>query len=327
MQRMTSAWSADRGLGVPYRWHSLPVDTLTSAYSGSALRITWFHIDIDTPTRTVEKLTRTHKAAEPTFSVNLPYGLVVYAWYMELVLLEPYACDRANPSATRFKYGGCGDDLHVRTSSWFKLKSRELPTKLLLSSPFILMFLKMLSQSYLSITQSSQMRKRLYTLRNISSNSKFSAPIGHGEQVTALLAQLDIRTIQADQRGFEATLQGLRTATLTARLDDASIVKRNYRQFEINPGSSQYIALRKVVAGDGLALAESLRNTQVVPALPADPVVGEVLDEVIDIVKITAVDILRLIRFYNQDFGIKADEDRAPRAQKIFNSLIGFSSI
>ncbi|KAJ7312638.1 hypothetical protein DFH08DRAFT_1044305 [Mycena albidolilacea] len=117
-----------------------------------------------------------------------------------------------------------------------------------------------------------------------------------------------------------ATLQRLEVsqARVEARLDNAAIVKRNRLQLMNNSGSTVYIARRKQVAGDGLALATVLAPPNLmVPGLQGNSVVGATFSPTIDAHTLNHGPILSLIRFYNEDFGITLQDTVPIRAQKV----------
>ncbi|KAJ7137704.1 hypothetical protein C8R44DRAFT_975704 [Mycena epipterygia] len=116
-------------------------------------------------------------------------------------------------------------------------------------------------------------------------------------------------------------LQNILVAALRveARLDNAGIVKRNRLQLA---GTTTYIARKKQVAGDGLALATALAGNTPVPPPQGDAAVGAVYSASIDPHGMTHAQILGLIRFYNEDFGIIPTDLVPARVQKITNWLI-----
>ncbi|KAJ7016925.1 hypothetical protein C8F04DRAFT_1158877 [Mycena alexandri] len=121
-----------------------------------------------------------------------------------------------------------------------------------------------------------------------------------------------------------ATLQRLEAsqARVEARLENAGIVKRNRLQLSNNSGSTVYIARRKQVAGDGLALATAVAPANVVvPALQGNSVVGAAFNPTIDVHTLNHAPILSLIRFYNEDFGITLQDTVPIRVQKVTNWL------
>ncbi|KAJ6502197.1 hypothetical protein C8R45DRAFT_975724 [Mycena sanguinolenta] len=120
------------------------------------------------------------------------------------------------------------------------------------------------------------------------------------------------------------TLQNILAAVLRveARLDNAGIVKRNQLQLANDSGTTAYIARKKQVAGDGLALATALAGNTPVPPPQGNPAVGAVSSASIDPHAMTNAQILALIRFYNEDFGIIPTDPIPARLQKIMNWLI-----
>ncbi|KAJ7840743.1 hypothetical protein B0H13DRAFT_2100278 [Mycena leptocephala] len=107
-----------------------------------------------------------------------------------------------------------------------------------------------------------------------------------------------------------------------ARLDNAGIVKRNQLERANNSGTTVYVARKKQVAGDGLALATALAPVNVnVPPPQANATVGAVFHATIDTHGMNHANILGLIQFYNEDFGIAAEDTVSTRSQKITNWL------
>ncbi|KAJ7501372.1 hypothetical protein B0H11DRAFT_2373528 [Mycena galericulata] len=105
---------------------------------------------------------------------------------------------------------------------------------------------------------------------------------------------------------------------------NAGIVKRNRLEVTNNSGTTVYVARKKQVAGDGLALATALApvNPNVnVPPPQGNAAVGAVFHATIDTHGMNHGMILGLIRFYNEDFGIVPGDTVPTRSQKITNWL------
>ncbi|KAJ7367586.1 hypothetical protein DFH08DRAFT_795737 [Mycena albidolilacea] len=118
------------------------------------------------------------------------------------------------------------------------------------------------------------------------------------------------------------TLQNILEAVLRveARLDNTEIVKRNRLEVANNSGTTVYVARKKQVTGDGLALATALApvNPNVnVPPLQGDAAVGAVFHATIETHGMNHGTILGLIRFYNEDFSI-APGDTNPCFDPLF---------
>ncbi|GBE86081.1 hypothetical protein SCP_0806050 [Sparassis crispa] len=188
-------------------------------------------------------------------------------------------------------------------------------------------------------------KDQVYTLRDITSQFKFRDLTGVDARLDSLEEKVAVaRTESQDQMKtlmdqmkslgdkieilvqsnvrLEASLEAL--PRIEARQENMTIVKKNAHMMRANTGLYRYASPLKVIAGDGLALAQQLlpqgRNT--VPEVAVGNV-GTVLWDVIDISDLDHNKILRLIRYYNQDFEIQAADVLPARIQKILNYLIG----
>ncbi|GBE86090.1 hypothetical protein SCP_0806140 [Sparassis crispa] len=165
------------------------------------------------------------------------------------------------------------------------------------------------------------------------------------DSVETRLASMEGRLVSLDQKVAQAHTESqhqMKTITDTlarmearlgllpqigARQDNFAIMSRNERQLRTNTGSVRYAAPQKVIVGDGLELAQGLvRGNVAIPDVPVGEV-GSVLSAMIDTSELDHAKILRLIRFYNQDFGIQATDVLATRVQKIANYVTGFNNV
>jgi hypothetical protein len=86
--------------------------------------------------------------------------------------------------------------------------------------------------------------------------------------------------------------------------------------------SSFFFLISGQVEGDGTDLANTiLPNQNLLAPLAAPPAVGTVFTPTIETHTLTHQIILRIVQFYNQDFGIQLGDTIAIRSQKIMNWL------
>ncbi|KAF8334359.1 hypothetical protein F5887DRAFT_1285955 [Amanita rubescens] len=102
-----------------------------------------------------------------------------------------------------------------------------------------------------------------------------------------------------------------RFALIEARQVNARISRLNKLDMNSNPGQIAFRAKQKEVAGDGTALANNLLVAgEVGPfeALQPVPAVGTTVGDTINLIDLTHHGILRLVQYYNTDFGIQPGE-------------------
>ncbi|ESK83664.1 hypothetical protein Moror_2164 [Moniliophthora roreri MCA 2997] len=151
---------------------------------------------------------------------------------------------------------------------------------------------------------------RLAILRQVHGSQKYG-----GGNIMAMLAQ-----IQASHRRIETKLD-----VNTANIENLRRRQLNARDSHGHSANRLSHMVAKTIPGSGHVLAYSLRHAAGAPIVPLNPVpdIGAIhhLDpRTID--SMTHADILDLIAFYNEDFGITAGDNLAARRDKVKEWLV-----
>ncbi|KAH9930801.1 hypothetical protein B0H21DRAFT_761327 [Amylocystis lapponica] len=181
-------------------------------------------------------------------------------------------------------------------------------------------------------------KDRAHSLHTIVSQTKFPNPVDNTE-ILALLRRIDEgqRQVVEGQHKLEEGQHKLEEGQLKIRHDMdvgfrlVDIRQDNRRLTALNEGKIKdqpplrFMMRKKVVIGEGQELARSIavRESANIVAKGASDIGSVWKEGLVTIAELTTNEVLDIVRFYNEDFGIEKKDQPAARITKIITWLMG----